>query len=92
MRNAAPWILFSLAFVIACLTWFGDDSFGRLRVLRASLEVQRQKNALLSQQVRTLRRETIGLERDDRVLEKAARNRLGLVRPDELVVVFDEHK
>lgn len=90
MRSAAPWILLSCALIIASLTWFGDDSFARLRLLRASLELQRQKNVILSQQVRTLKHETIGLERNDRVLEKAARNRLGLARPDELVVVFDE--
>ena len=40
-------------------------------------------------QIGRLRREVSGLQNSDRVLEKAARNELGMAHPDDLIFIFD---
>jgi cell division protein FtsB len=42
--------------------------------------------------VTDLREKVYGLKNDDRVLEKTARNELGLARPGELIVFFEDEK
>ena len=92
MKRYVSYVILTCALIIALLALFGDDSFSKLSAMRRGLEFQREKNAELDRDVKGLRREVMGLKSDDRTLEKAARNELGLARPNELVFIFEDQK
>lgn len=82
--------LLAAAFVAALLSLFGDDSFARMQALERSLKRQKEQNAELDSYVRDLRAYVRALRTDDRTLERAARRELGLARPNELIVTFED--
>ena len=90
MKGLAPGIILFCALVAALFSLFGDDSYGRMQSLEKSLAAQQQKNSELNAHVSTLKRDVYGLQHDNRVLEKAARNELGMARPDEMIFIFDK--
>lgn len=90
MKGLAPGIILFCALIAALFSLFGDDSYGRMRSLEKSLVAQQEKNGELHAHVSDLKREVYGLQHDDRILEKAARNELGMARPDEMVFIFDK--
>ena len=89
MRITAPLILTLCALATAILSLVGDDSYGKLLGVRGSIEHQKKTNAKLDESVTSLKRQIYGLQNEDRALEKAARNELGMARPDEDIVIFD---
>jgi cell division protein FtsB len=90
MRGKGTLLLLLGAVITTCISIFGGDNLSRLSSLESSLSVQRQKNEELGRYVQGLRQEVHALKTDERALEKAARNQLGMARPDEVVVIFDE--
>lgn len=82
--------LLGLALVTTVLLVVGGSSYPRVAALEATLETQRARNADLAAYVQSLREKVYAVRHDPRGLEKAARNELGLARPDELVVIFDK--
>lgn len=90
MRGKGTLALLVGAIITTLISVFGGDNLTRLHALTTSLAQQREKNEELSGYVDSLRREVHGLRSDDRVLEKAARNELGMARPDEMVVLFED--
>ena len=91
MRKYATIVLLLAALLTAAFTLFGDDSISKMRALARSVELQRSKNAELSDVVRDLRSTVRGLRSDPRALEKAARNELGMARPNERIFVFEKN-
>ncbi len=89
MKPYIPLLLIVAALTIAGFSLYGTSGLPRLRALEENLNGQRESNVELFQKVRGLKREVTGLQNDDRVLEKAARNELGMARPGEQVFVFD---
>jgi len=92
MRQWVPLILIGCALMTALFALFGDDSFSHLQAMRQSLTQQVQRNADLRDEVGALRREVLGLQSDPRALEKAARNELGMARPNEKIFIFEERQ
>lgn len=90
MRGKGTLILLLGAIVCTLISIFGGDNISRLHALQGSLSSQREKNEELGGYVASLRRKVQGLRTDDRALEKAARNELGMAREDEVVVIFDK--
>jgi hypothetical protein len=84
-----PLFVFGCAGLVLAGSFMFDDGFTKVASLERSLEQHRRSNGALEQDVERLRREIAGLQGDDRVLERVARSELGLVRPDELMVIFD---
>ena len=86
-----------IGIVIAALLAYGIIRFCAVRKL---LEEAEEARRTLCSEVQTLRQESAALERaldsppDDREIEKLARERLGLVMPDETIFIFTnaEHK
>ena len=80
-----------LVIVIAALLAYGAV---RCRSVRRTLEEAEETRRALSAEVQTLREESAALARaaesgpDDREIEKLARDRLGLVMPDETIFYF----
>lgn len=65
---------------------FGPEGLPRHRRLRAQLEAQRQENARLVREVTRIRAEHDAFVNDPRARERAVREELGWVRPDEVIV------
>lgn len=92
MKQYVPIIIVALAIAVALLSILGDESFAKLTQFRSSISAQKDKNDVLSDRVNKLRQEVAGLQTNDRVLEKAARNELGMARPNEMIFLFEEPK
>ena len=90
MKASVPLILLILAAIATSLSIFREGGFTNLSALRRSVEIQRQRNSDVRESVESMKQEVHRIESDPRALEKAARNELGLARPNEIVVVFDE--
>lgn len=90
MKSTGFAIILFCALAAAVLSLFGDNSYARMQGLRHSLGAQHDKNEELREQVGSLRREVRSLQHDDRAIEKAARNELGLARSDEMIFIFDK--
>jgi cell division protein FtsB len=89
MRFSAPLILLLCALVTAVVSFLGDDSFLRLTSMQKGVSQQERTNDKLQEQVNGLKRQVAGLQNDGRAVEKAARNELGMARPDEVIVIFE---
>ena len=90
IRRIAPVVFLVLGLGAVVYSLLGDESYPRLRQLRSTLQSQKRTNAELREKVLKLRHEVRGLESDDRLLEKAARNELGMARPGERIFVFEK--
>jgi cell division protein FtsB len=91
-KNYAPVIIIGLATITVLCSLFGEDSFQRLSGLRAATERQESSNQELRARVEELKSSVSSLRSGGRALEKAARNELGLVRPNEQIFIFENRK
>lgn len=92
MKHYAALVVLLLATVAVLFSIFGEGGYTRLTVLQKSLEAQKLKNHELEANVSQLSTQVRGILHDSRVLEKAARNELGMARPDELIFIFEKQK
>jgi cell division protein FtsB len=92
MRVSGPLLIVAFALLIAGISFVLDDGFAKVASLRRSVEQQQRTNAKLVEGVDSLKREVNGLQNDPRLVEKAARSELGMVRPDEMIVIFEKSK
>lgn len=90
MKGLGPFVILLLAFFATLFSVIGEGGYASLQSLRQTLANQNRRNEALKENVHSLRREVTTLQQDDRALEKAARNELGLAAPDEIVVIFDD--
>lgn len=81
-----PLAVLALTIVAVPVMIFGPNGVPRHRRLRAQIESQRQENRRLSRQLVHLRAEFEAYTSDPRARERAVREELGWVRPDEVVV------
>lgn len=89
MRFSASLLLLAGAIITAVISFIADDGFTRLTSLQRSLDQQRHTNMRAEENVISLKRRVAGLQSDPRAIEKAARSELGMARPDEMVVIFE---
>lgn len=89
MKNWLPKAVVVSVALSTGMAFIGGESFSGMREMRASLERQRLRNAELKATVSSLKEEVHGLTKDRRVLERAARNELAMVRPNEEIVIFE---
>jgi cell division protein FtsB len=66
------------------------EGLPRYRKLRAQLAHVQQENATLNKDIARLEREVRGLSHDPEVVERIARDELGLLREGELLFQFSE--
>ncbi len=90
MKRYTPYLIFSLAVLIAGIALFGNNSYRELQQLKESLLEQTEETSALKEKIVGLRKEVNGLQADDRMLEKTARNELALARDNELVFLFPD--
>ena len=92
MQKLAPIFIILLALVTLGFLFFGEDSYARISSLNNAIEQQKQKNLELKDKVDQLKEDIHGLQNNPRELEKAARNELGMARPNELIYMFEKGK
>ena len=90
MKEAFPFLLVLAALVVTLFSLFGEDGFAKQHSMERTLERERERNLALQEYVDDLDDKVHRLEHDDRELEKTARNKLGMARPDELIFFFDK--
>lgn len=76
-----------LLFIMLTVSFFGKKGVVHLRGARRDLAALKLETARLAEERERLKKEIAELERDPRAVELEARDKLGLVRPDEKVVV-----
>jgi cell division protein FtsB len=88
----ASYFLLSLVFsaLLFALFFVGDRGFLQVRRQRAQLRAAQDEVARLDAENRKLEVEVTALKNDPRALEKIAREKLGLARPDEVVVILPD--
>lgn len=79
-----------VSIAILSLAVFYDDSLSKLFLIKESLSFQERENHELRHRVDELDAKINGLQHDPRSLERAARNELGMARPNDLIFVFEE--
>lgn len=89
MRQSVPFIILIAAFLACVSSILGEDGYSKLIMLRKTLAAQVEDNTQSLNELNTLKRRVKGLRSDPRSLEKAARNELGMARPDEMIFIFD---
>jgi cell division protein FtsB len=83
---AVPATILVLAVVGVPVMVLGSEGLPRNRRLVAQLDAQREENRRLAREVQQLDAELEGFNHDVRARERAVREELGWVRPDEIVV------
>lgn len=83
----------SYVFLLACFSFLAiifskDGNYSKVMELRETLKIQEQINYALIKEIRDYKNEIIGIQTDDRVLEKAVRNKYAMGRKGETIVVF----
>ncbi|NMC70008.1 MAG: septum formation initiator family protein [Myxococcales bacterium] len=90
--QAFPVLILLLTLLVVPFLIFGDEGIRRVERLETELEQIRTENGKLEARVRELRRRLEAYRTRPGYLEDVARDELGLVRPDELVLVFPEER
>jgi len=81
-----PLSLLALAVVSVPTMVLGPDGLSRHRRLSAQLTAQRGENRRLARELLQLRLELEAMRDDPRAVERAIREEIGWVRPDEIIV------
>ncbi|MBX7138910.1 MAG: septum formation initiator family protein [Oligoflexia bacterium] len=88
----SPTIILFVCAVAVIVSLLSASGISRITALRQGVDSQRQYNHELEGQVQDLDRQVKGLQRGGRDLEKAAREKLGMSAPDEMIFIFDDKK
>ena len=92
MTKVFPSIFLLMAVTLVLISVFWGGSYSRFAFLKENLSFARKKNAEISSQVEELSNKVYSIKHDPRALEIAARNELGLARPNELIFIFEDEK
>ncbi len=90
LRWAIPAGCLALAIASVPVMVLNEKGLPRYRALQTQLRQIDTQNAHLERRVRTLSHEVEGLTHDTETIERAARERFGMVKDDELVFLFPE--
>ncbi len=69
---------------------YSDDSYSRLSLIKENIDLQTKRNTELKREVLELKGRVYNLQNNPRELEKAARNKLGMARPNEEIFIFEK--
>lgn len=96
MRTQLKWILrLTLAAALAVglgyvpFAAFGPDGVARALRMEQDLSGLEEKNDALRKENKELQRQVEGLRKNRGALERVARDELGLVRPEDIVFLFE---
>jgi cell division protein FtsB len=90
MRGWVPISILIFLIAITVMSLVGRDGYPHLEALRDSLNRQNTRNEERATYINELKKEVYSLEKDDRALERAARENLGMAKPNEEVYFFED--
>jgi len=90
MREAVPFFVIISLLAATIISIFGDGGMPTQTRMRATLQDEQERSQELEAYVNKLKNNVHRLQNDPRELERAARERLGMARPDEAVFFFDQ--
>lgn len=83
---AVPLAVLVVTIISVPVMVLGPNGLPRHRRLAAQIEAQQQENTRLARELYTVRAELNAFANDPRARERAVREELGWVRPDEVIV------
>ena len=92
MNRISTIIILLLALLMMCFTVAGNHGLLHLRRLDREVDSLRRKNEELAAEATTLKSQLDAAQNSETTLEKAAREQLGLAKPNETVYIFPERK
>lgn len=90
MRGVFTFVALLCAVVAIGLSITSEAGYPKLVLLKNTLRLQKARNEQALTENGNLRAKVTGLRNDPRVLEKAARDELGMARPGEQVYFFEK--
>ncbi len=84
-RQQVLWASVFVALILATVSGFAEGGFRRYLKLSNDVRALNERNQKLVEDNARMRRELEALRTDDRALERAAREELGLVKPGEFI-------
>jgi len=88
-RRKLLWIVTALVSLTALGVFLSGGGLGRYRSLSQGALALRQKNQALATENAKLRAEIDALKTDAKLMERALREELGYIRPDEIIFSFE---
>lgn len=85
-----PLTLLTIAIVCVPLMVLEEQGLPRYRALRQELRDVRERNGVLRDEVRALRRQVSALGHERQAVERIARDELGMIRESEIIFQFAE--
>lgn len=92
MHRIASIALLTISFLLFFATVFGTHGMVRLNSVRLEVEQLQRKNNEIQSEIIDLNNQIYALRESDYVLEKSAREDLGLSKPGEIVYVFQHRE
>lgn len=80
----------ALALLLGAGVLLAQKSLNHKDGLTAKRDALKKDNTMVAAEVRSMEREVMQLRSDPKTIEKVAKKKLGMSRPDETVYVFDE--
>ncbi len=91
MKNWLPKAVIISVALSTVFSFVSGESLSGLREMRGSLDRQKARNSEMKNTVGSLKSEVDGLQSDRRALERAARNELAMIRPNEEIIIFEKN-
>jgi cell division protein FtsB len=88
-RNYVVWIAVSAALIMALVSAANEGGVRRYFRLRSDIKQLEARNQMLTDSNAQLRREVEGMRSDAKVIERAAREELGFVKPGEIIFALE---
>ncbi|MCL2625442.1 MAG: septum formation initiator family protein [Cystobacterineae bacterium] len=88
-RRKLLWVVAALVLLAALGVFLSGGGLNRYRSLSQGALMLRQKNQELTAENAKLRAEIEALKTDAKVMERALREELGYIRPDEMIFSFE---
>lgn len=85
-RRLIPYFLLALLLILQVQLWFGRGSLTHVSELRKELELQKESNEEARRRNEQLSAEVNDLKEGLNMVEERARNELGMVKPNEVLV------
>ncbi len=90
MNNLTNIAIFGLSLVLLFFSFMGNHGYLHLKKIDSELEKFNSKNSELALKVSSLQNKINSLKNSDYAVEKAAREELGLAKPQEVIYIFSE--
>ena len=90
MRRFLPQLIVSAAILLLASTLWWDGTYDQKERMIHAVALQTTQNSELRENVTNLRMKADGMAHDWRTREREVRNQLGMLKPNEQIIIFSE--